>query len=121
MMSRETKVSLFSSIMGCLVGRDLVTYFTSEPSSIKREDSSDRSTPCFLSCTSESLSVFKNKNETQPLHLFPISKLLVAKTYHREKKRFIFGIAFDSVKYRFKFEQEGPCARIHGDLLTAIR
>ena len=76
---------------------------------------------CYLSCTSQSLTISKNKDLKDVGYTFLIEKLLVAKMYHKEKKKFFFGIAYDNVKYTIKFDQEGPCARIHSGMLTAIR
>lgn len=70
MMNRETQASLFNSIVRCLAGRDVIVYFTAEPTAIKREDSSARSVPCFISCTSEALKVSKNKEGSNIIHTF---------------------------------------------------
>jgi hypothetical protein len=121
MMDKEVKISLFVSIVRCLSGREIVTYLTAERVYFKREDSTSRSVTCFLFCNSNTLTVSKNKEATSPLHTFLIERLLVAKVYHRENKQFLFGIAYERVKYRLKFDQEGTCARVHGALLSAIR
>ena len=70
MMNRETQASLFNSIVRSLAGRDVILYFTAEPTAIKREDSSARSVPCFISCTSEALTVSKNKEGSNTVHTF---------------------------------------------------
>ena len=121
MMNLESKATLFSSIVKCLAGRELVTYFSAERVSFKREQSDARSVTCYATCNNNHLIVARNKETTDVWFSFLIERLLVAKLYHREKKKFYFPIVYDNIKYRFKFDQEGPCARIHGALLTAIR
>jgi len=46
---------------------------------------------------------------------------MVSKIYRQEKKKHSFGISYDGVKYRIRFQEEGACARIHGALLGIIR
>ena len=121
MMNRDTKLTLFCSIVKCLAGREVVTYFTAERVSFKKENGEARSVTCYATCNSNHLIVARNKENTDVWFSFLIERLLVAKLYHREKKKFYFPVVYDNVKYRFKFDHEGPCARIHGALLTAIR
>lgn len=121
MMNKETAVSLFNSIVRCLSGREVTVYFETERTSIKRDDTTSKSTTCYISCNSNVLSIFRTKDTTEPIYNFMIDKLMVAKIYHSEKKKYTFGIAYDNIKYRFKFDQEGPCARIHAALLEAIK
>lgn len=120
-MNTEAKTSLFTSIVKCLSGREVVVYFTAERVLFKKDDSTSRSASCYISCNTNSLIISRNKEATDVWHSFLIERLLVAKLYHQEKRKYFFGIAYENVKYRFKYDQEGPCARIHAALLSAIR
>jgi len=117
----EAKITLFCSIVKCLAGREVVVYFNAERVYFKKENSDASSVTCYTTCNNNHLIVSRNKENTDVWFSFLIERLLVAKLYHREKKKFYFPIVYDNIKYRFKFDQEGPCARIHGALLTAIR
>jgi len=120
-MNMEAKITLFCSIVKCLAGREVVVYFNAERVYFKKENSDASSVTCYTTCNNNHLIVSRNKENTDVWFSFLIERLLVAKLYHREKKKFYFPIVYDNIKYRFKFDQEGPCARIHGALLTAIR
>ena len=103
MMNKETGISLFNSIVRCLAGREVTVYFEVERTAIKRDDTSSKSTTCYISCNSNVFSIFRSKDATEPIYNFMIDKLMVAKIYHAEKKKYTFGIAYEGIKYRFKF------------------
>jgi hypothetical protein len=50
-----------------------------------------------------------------------LEKLFISKVYRQQKKRYIFGIAYEKHKYQIGFEEEGTCARIHGIIINLIR
>jgi hypothetical protein len=120
-MSREMQISLFTSIVKCLSGKEVVQYFSNQRSTLRKEQSFSGWTSCFLNCDSNSITVCKKNDGKDVWMEFSIEKLWISKIYRQHKKRHIFGIAYDKHKYQVGFDEEGTCARIHGIIINLIR
>jgi hypothetical protein len=46
---------------------------------------------------------------------------MVSKIYRKDKNKYSFAIAREDAKFRLKFDEEGSCAKVHGELLRVIR
>ena len=55
------------------------------------------------------------------MYQFSLEMLWVSKIYREYRKRFVFGIAYEGVKYQIGFEEEAVCSKTHGEILSLIR
>jgi len=49
-----------------------------------------------------------------------INKLSISKVFKPYKNKYIFGIAYEGLKYQIGFEEESTCSRIHKIILDII-
>ena len=55
------------------------------------------------------------------MYQFSLEMLWVSKIYREYRKRYVFGIAYEGVKYQSGFEEEAICSKTHGEILSLIR
>lgn len=120
-MGRERQIALFTSIVSCLAGKDSSEYFRGEKAAIKKDRPLAGWANCYLTCVGNRLYAHRKKESADLLQEFVLDRLWVAKIYRTVKGRFRFSLAYDSVKYDLKFQEEGRCARIHRQLINLIR
>ena len=71
-----------------------MTYFHGERAFFKKDNNSSHSISCYLTLTSNNFVVARNKEQSDVWYDFKVERLLVAKEYRREKKKFYFNIGF---------------------------
>lgn len=114
-------MSLFSSIVKCLSGKQVIVYFKNEKSYIKKQQAFSLWTKCYVSCDSTYLYIKKKANKKSNYYQFRIRLLKVSKKYLEYKGRLCFGLMYEGRKYMVGFQQETACERIFKTLKQLVK
>ena len=103
--------------MGCLAGRDEITYCKDERGYLRIEGILFSWQKISLNITSIAVTVStfskKVKDPVIVLHQLELQRLVLSRSYKKYKNKFILRVDSGGVKNILGFDEEGTCGRIH--------
>lgn len=120
-MNSETQKAIFIDIIDCFASSETRQHFKDVKGKVRKQGSLTDGPSCYLTCSGNSLVICKKREGGEQWREFKLDSLEISPLYQKSKKKYTFMLKHARIQYEIKFDAEGDCARIHGQLQNLIR
>jgi hypothetical protein len=116
----EAQIALFISIIRCLANKEVIVYCRRERAYLLKEKGFFGWKKCYLDCDTRHISLFDSQTSTVPFQQLDISQLWISRYYKYYKKKTIFAVYHQNIKFVIGFDEENLCKKIHETITNLI-